>query len=142
AETGHLVFGTLHTSTAPSTVDRIIDQFAADRQAQIRTMLSESLKGVIAQVLCKKIGGGRVAAYEILIGTPASGDLIREGKTFQIPGIMQTSRNVGMCTMNDSLMDLAKRGIIEPREAYTKSVNKSEMRTLMQQAQMEIPTFS
>ncbi len=142
AETGHLVFGTLHTSTAPSTVDRIIDQFSADRQAQIRTMLSESLKGVIAQVLCKKIGGGRAAAYEILIGTPAIANLIREGKTFQIPGIMQTARNVGMCTMNDSLMDFAKKGIIEPKEAYMKSVNKSEMKTLMAQAGMEIPTFS
>ncbi len=140
AETGHLVFGTLHTSTAPTTVDRIIDQFASDRQAQIRTMLSESLKGVIAQVLCRKVGGGRIAAYEILIGTPAIANLIREGKTFQIPGIMQTARNVGMCTMNDSLMDFAKRGLIEPREAYLKAVNKSEMRTLMTQAGMEIPT--
>ena len=140
AETGHLVFGTLHTSTAPSTVDRVIDQFSADRQAQIRTMLSESLKGVIAQVLCKKIGGGRAAAYEILIGTPAIANLIREGKTFQIPGIMQTSRNVGMCTMNDSLMDFAKKGIIEPRECYMKAVNKSEMKTMMVQAGMEIPS--
>src|SRR5205823_1383388 len=85
AETGHLVFGTLHTTTAASTVDRIIDQFAADRQAQIRVMLSESLKGVISQTLCKKLGGGRVAAREILLTTPAISNLIREGKTFQIP---------------------------------------------------------
>jgi twitching motility protein PilT len=131
AETGHLVFGTLHTTTAPSTVDRIIDQFSPERQAQIRTMLSESLKGVIAQVLCKKIGGGRVAAYEILIGTPAVANLIREGKTFQLPGIMQTSRNVGMQTMNDSLLDLCKKGLVDPKEAYMKAVNKSEMRGLL-----------
>src|SRR5436309_489769 len=84
AETGHLVFGTLHTTTAPSTVDRIIDQFPADRQSQIRVMLSESLKGVVAQILCKKIGGGRVAVREILITIPAIANLIREGKTFQI----------------------------------------------------------
>lgn len=84
AETGHLVFGTLHTSTAPSTVDRIIDQFAADRQAQIRVMLAESLKGVIAQTLCKKIGGGRVATLEVLMCDHAIANLIREGKTIQI----------------------------------------------------------
>jgi twitching motility protein PilT len=139
AETGHLVFGTLHTTTAPSTVDRIIDQFSADRQAQIRTMLSESLKGVIAQVLCKKIGGGRVAAYEVLIGTPAVANLIREGKTFQLPGIMQTSRNVGMQTMNDSLLDLCKRGLVDPKEAYMKAVNKSEMRNLLTQNGFTLP---
>ena len=85
AETGHLVFGTLHTTTAASTVDRIIDQFPADRQAQIRIMLSESLRGVIAQTLCRKIGGGRVAALEVLIANGAVSNLIREGKTFQIP---------------------------------------------------------
>jgi len=139
AETGHLVFGTLHTTTAPSTVDRIIDQFPADRQAQIRTMLSESLKGVIAQVLCKKIGGGRVAAYEVLIGTPAVANLIREGKTFQLPGIMQTSRNVGMQTMNDSLLELCKRGLVDPKEAYMKAVNKGEMRGLLTSNGFTIP---
>ena len=92
AETGHLVFGTLHTTTAASTVDRIIDQFPADRQAQIRVMLSESLKGVIAQTLCRKIGGGRVAALEVLIATSAISNLIREGKTFQIPSMMQVGK--------------------------------------------------
>src|SRR5207249_5169723 len=91
AETGHLVFGTLHTNTAPSTVDRIIDQFAADRQSQIRTMLSESLKGVISQTLCKKKGGSRVAALEILYVNSAISNLIREAKTFQIPSLMQTN---------------------------------------------------
>ena len=103
AETGHLVFGTLHTTTAASTVDRIIDQFPADRQSQVRVMLSESLRGVIAQTLCKKIGGGRVAAREILLSIPAVSNLIREGKTFQIPSIMQTNRKVGMVTLNDAL---------------------------------------
>src|SRR4029434_5501578 len=112
AETGHLVFGTLHTNTAPSTVDRMIDQFPPDRQAQIRTMLSESLNGVITQVLCKKKGGGRVAAYEVLILTPAIRNLIREGKTFQIQSLMQTGKGAGMVCLNDSLLDLVQRGLI------------------------------
>jgi twitching motility protein PilT len=132
AETGHLVFGTLHTTTAPSTVDRIIDQFPGDRQEQIRQMLSESLRGVIAQTLCRRIGGGRVAAYEILIGTPAVSNLIRERKTFQLFSVMQTSKNAGMNTMNDSLHDLVKRGVVEPREAYLKSVGKAELRAMLQ----------
>jgi len=125
AETGHLVFGTLHTTTAASTVDRMIDQFPADRQAQIRVMLSESLKGVISQTLCKKIGGGRVAAREILLTTPAISNLIREGKTFQIPSIIQTSRKLGMNTLNDALVELVEKKQIEPDEAYMKSVEKS-----------------
>jgi len=124
AETGHLVFGTLHTTTAASTIDRLIDQFPADRQEQVRTMLSESLKGVISQVLCKKIGGGRVAAREILLVTPAVSNLIREGKTFQIPSIMQTSKRLGMITMNDTLLDLVEKKLVEPKEAYMKSVDK------------------
>jgi twitching motility protein PilT len=125
AETGHLVFGTLHTTTAVSTVDRVIDQFPTDRQAQIRVMLSESLKGVVAQGLCKKIGGGRVAAHEILLGTTAVASLIRDGKTFQIPSIMQTSKNIGMVTMNDSLFALVQKKLVEPKEAYIKAVDKS-----------------
>jgi len=125
AETGHLVFGTLHTTTAASTVDRIIDQFPADRQAQVRVMLSESLKGVISQTLCKKIGGGRVAAREILLTTPAISNLIREGKTFQIPSIIQTSKKLGMLTLNDALLELVEKKLIEPDEAYMKSVEKS-----------------
>ncbi|MBL8997616.1 MAG: type IV pilus twitching motility protein PilT [Gemmatimonadetes bacterium] len=124
AETGHLVFGTLHTTTAASTIDRLIDQFPADRQEQVRTMLSESLKGVISQVLCKKIGGGRVAAWEILLVTPAISNLIREGKTFQITSIMQTSKRLGMVTMNDALLDLVEQRLVEPKEAYMKSVDK------------------
>ena len=125
AETGHLVFGTLHTTTAASTVDRIIDQFPADRQSQIRVMLSESLKGVISQTLCKKIGGGRVAAREILLTTPAISNLIREAKTFQIPSIIQTSKKLGMLTLNDALIELVEKKLVEPDEAYMKAVEKT-----------------
>jgi twitching motility protein PilT len=125
AETGHLVFGTLHTTTAASTIDRIIDQFPADRQSQVRVMLSESLRGVIAQTLCKKIGGGRVAAREVLLSIPAVSNLIREGKTFQIPSIMQTNRKVGMITLNDALIELVDGKQVEPREAYMKAVDKA-----------------
>ena len=132
AETGHLVFGTLHTNTAPSTVDRIIDQFPADRQEQIRMMLSESLKGVITQTLCKKIGGGRVAAMEILIATNSVANLIREGKTFQIPSIMQTGKGVGMQTLNDALFDLVKKKLVEPQEAYTKAIHKGELKQMLE----------
>ena len=131
AETGHLVFGTLHTNTAPSAVDRIIDQFSADRQAQVRAMVSESLRGVIAQVLCKKKGGGRVAAQEVLLVNPAVSNLIREGKTFQIPSIMQTGKGVGMVCLNDALLDLVQRGLVEPAEAYAKSVARTEFKALL-----------
>jgi len=134
AETGHLVFGTLHTNTAPSTVDRIIDQFPADRQGQIRMMLSESLKGVISQTLCKKVGGGRVAAQEVLLCTNSVSNLIREGKTFQIPSIMQTGRGQGMITLNDALFDLVKRKIVEPKDAYIKAVAKNEFKTMLERA--------
>ncbi|MBA3670918.1 MAG: type IV pilus twitching motility protein PilT [Gemmatimonadaceae bacterium] len=125
AETGHLVFGTLHTTTAASTIDRIIDQFSADRQAQIRVMLAESLKGVISQTLCRKIGGGRVAAREILLSVPAVTNLIREGKTFQIPTVMQTSKKLGMVTLNDALLELVDGGLIEPAEGFQKSPDKT-----------------
>jgi twitching motility protein PilT len=134
AETGHLVFGTLHTNTAPSTVDRIIDQFPADRQAQIRMMLSESLKGVISQTLCKRIGGGRAAAHEILLVTSGVANLIREGKTFQIPSIMQTGRAHGMTTLNDSLLELVKRKVVEPREAWAKAVAKADLKAQLERA--------
>ncbi|MEQ1757259.1 MAG: type IV pilus twitching motility protein PilT [Vicinamibacterales bacterium] len=138
AETGHLVFGTLHTTTAASTVDRIIDQFSSDRQAQIRVMLSESLKGVIAQTLCRKIGGGRVAAHEVLIATTAVSNLIREGKTFQIPSIMQVGKANGMVTLNDSLMDLVSKKIVEPMEAYSKAVDKTGFETLLKRAGIDV----
>jgi len=140
AETGHLVFGTLHTTTAPSTVDRVIDQFPADRQEQIRTMLAASLKGVISQTLCKKIGGGRVAAYEILICNSAVANLIREKKTFQIYSIIQTSKQQGMTTLNDSLLTLVKNKVIDFREAYTVAVNKSEFEGQMTREGMKAGT--
>jgi twitching motility protein PilT len=131
AETGHLVFGTLHTTTAASTVDRIIDQFPTDRQQQIRVMLSESLKGVIAQTLLPKKGGGRVAALEVLIVTPAISNLIREGKTFQIPSSMQTGKQHGMVMLNDALFDLVQKGLVEPRDAYIKAVDKANFETML-----------
>ncbi len=131
AETGHLVFGTLHTTTAASTVDRIIDQFPADRQQQIRVMLSESLKGVIAQTLLPKKGGGRIAALEVLIVTPAISNLIREGKTFQIGSSMQTGKQHGMVMLNDSLFDLVQKGVVEPRDAYIKAVDKANFETML-----------
>jgi twitching motility protein PilT len=134
AETGHLVFGTLHTNTAPSTVDRIIDQFPADRQSQIRMMLSESLRGVISQTLCKRIGGGRVPAMEILLCSSGVANLIREGKTFQIPSVMQTARGQGMVMLNDSLLDLVKRKLVEPREAWSKAVAKAELKQMLERA--------
>ena len=138
AETGHLVFGTLHTTTAASTVDRIIDQFPADRQQQIRVMLSESLKGVIAQTLLPKKGGGRVAALEILIVTPAISNLIREGKTFQIPSAMQTGKNNGMVMLNDALFELVKKGLVEPRDAYIKAVDKTGFEMMLTRAGMKL----
>jgi twitching motility protein PilT len=114
AETGTWCSARLHTTTAAGTVDRMIDQFQADRQAQIRVMLSESLKGVVSQTLCKKIGGGRVVAREILLSVPAVSNLIREGKTFQLGGVMQTSRRLGMVTLNDALIDLVDACQVEP----------------------------
>ncbi len=131
AETGHLVFGTLHTTTAASTVDRIIDQFPADRQQQIRVMLSESLKGVIAQTLLPKIGGGRVAALEILIVTPAISNLIREGKTFQIPSAMQTGKQHGMVMLNEALFAHVEAGRVTPMDAYVKAVDKGSFETML-----------
>jgi twitching motility protein PilT len=138
AETGHLVFGTLHTTTAAGTVDRIIDQFPADRQEQIRVMLAESLKGVISQVLCKKIGGGRVAAREILLSMPSITNLIREGKTFQIPSVIQTSRKIGMCTLNDALMVYVEAGQVEPKEAYMKCIDKTGLVMQMKKANIDV----
>ena len=131
AETGHLVFGTLHTTTAASTVDRIIDQFPTDRQAQIRVMLSESLKGVISQTLCKKLGGGRAAALEVLIVTPAISNLIREAKTFQIQSMMQVGKAVGMVTLNEALMELVTKKLVAPEEAYAKAVDKPTFETTL-----------
>jgi len=127
AETGHLVFGTLHTTTAPATVDRLINQFPTDQQQQVRAGLAEGLKGVIAQTLCKKKGGGRVAALEVLMGSHALGANIREGKIHQIPMIIQTGRQQGMCSLNDSLLDYLAKDVIEPVEAYQKAVVKDDL---------------
>ena len=127
AETGHLVFGTLHTNTAPSTVDRIIDQFPSSRQPQIRAMLATSLKGVIAQTLLKKKTKGRVAALEILVSNFAIAANIREAKTHQIQSAMQVGVRQGMRLLNDSLLDLLKADMVEPLECYMKSVDKIDM---------------
>jgi twitching motility protein PilT len=137
AETGHLVFGTLHTSSAPSTIDRIVDQFPADRQSQIRVMLSESLKGVIAQMLCRRVAGGRVAAFEIMFGIPAISHLIREKKVFQIPSVMQTGLKIGMRLMNDSLLDLVKRGVVTPDEALSKTQDRAGLANALKEARIE-----
>ena len=137
AETGHLVFGTLHTTTAASTVDRVIDQFPTEQQAQIRIMLSESLKGVIAQNLCRKIGGGRIAALEVLLINSAISNLIREAKTFQIPSMMQVGRAQGMVALNDALMDLVTKKLVEPEEAFLKSVDKAGFEGLLKRANID-----
>ena len=139
AETGHLVFGTLHTSSAPATIDRIIDQYPPEQQAQIRVMLANSLKGVLAQMLCKKIGGGRAAAWEIMFGVPAISNLIREQKIFQIPSIMQTGRKLGMALMNDSLFRLVKDGQVAPEEAIAKANDKTGLITMFQAANIPVP---
>lgn len=124
AETGHLVFGTLHTTTAISTVDRLIDIFPSGQQAQIRTMLSAALKGVVAQNLIKKKGGGRIAALEVLVVNAAVSMLIREGKTAQVMSIMQTAKKEGMTLLNEELARFVKEDLVEPSEAYSKAVDK------------------
>ncbi len=127
AETGHLVFGTLHTTTSHGTVERLINQFPTDQQAQVRVGLAEGLKGVVSQTLCKKKGGGRVAALEILMGSHALSANIREGKIHQIPMLIQTGKNQGMCTLNDSLLSLLAADVIGPVEAYQKAVIKDDL---------------
>ena len=122
AETGHLVFGTLHTSSAPKTVDRIIDVFPAAQQEQIRTMFSESIQAIITQTLLKKRSGGRISALEILIGTPAVRNLIREAKIHQIPSAMQTGQKVGMQTMDMALVDLVRKNQVTPEDAQSKTL--------------------
>jgi twitching motility protein PilT len=120
AETGHLVFGTVHTSSAPKTVDRIIDVFPSTQQAQVRTMLSESLLGVCTQMLLPKVGGGRAAALELLIATPAVRNLIRESKTHQIPSAMQVGGKVGMQTMEAAVMDLIHKKLVTVEDARSR----------------------
>jgi twitching motility protein PilT len=141
AETGHLVFGTLHTSSAPSTIDRIIDQYPPEQQNQIRVMLSTSLKGVISQMLCKKIGGGRVAALEVMFAVPAIANLIRESKIFQIPSIMQTGKKLGMQLMNEALLKHVKDGNVTAEEALSKSYDRSTLTMLLQQNNIQVPAL-
>ena len=124
AETGHLVFGTLHTSSAAKTMDRIIDVFPAQEKEMVRAMLSESLRAVISQALMKRIGGGRVAAHEIMIGTPAIRNLIREGKVAQMYSAIQTGVKEGMQTLDQCLQELLSKGVITKEEARFKAQNK------------------
>lgn len=138
AETGHLVMGTLHTSTAASTVERIIQQFPEGKQAQIRQMLAGSLKGVVAQTLIKKATGkGRVAALEVLVGNHAISAQIREGKTHQITSSMQMGSKEGMILLNDALFKLVKEGTITSDDALLKAVDKQELKTKFQQAMIK-----
>ena len=127
AETGHLVFGTLHTSSAAKTIDRIIDVFPAAEKAMVRSMLSESLKAVISQTLLKKIGGGRVAAHEIMIGTPAIRNLIREDKVAQMYSAIQTGQNVGMQTLDQNLKNLLASGVVSKDEAMRKAAHPDQL---------------
>ena len=128
AETGHLVFGTLHTNSAAKTVDRIVDAFPANMKDMIRTQLASSLVAVISQVLCKKVGGGRIGSYEIMINTTSIGSLIRENKTFRISSDIQTGANLGMITMDTHLMSLVNRELVSPDEALEKAQDSNLMR--------------
>ena len=132
AETGHLVFGTLHTSSAGSTIDRIIDVFPADQQSQIRTQLAGSIQGVVCQTLCKTTdGAGRVAATEVMIATPAIRNLIREGKVMSIPSALQTGATHGMHTLNQSLAGLVQDGSISYEMAREKASDLAELNQLL-----------
>ncbi|MBN1829325.1 MAG: type IV pilus twitching motility protein PilT [Deltaproteobacteria bacterium] len=132
ATTGHLVFGTLHTSSAAQTVDRVIEVFPAHQQSHIRSILADGIRAVIAQVLFKRIDRpGRCVALEILIATPAVRNLIRENKTFQIPSMLQTGKKYGMQTLDDSILSLLQRGLISADEAYNKAQDKSKFRQML-----------
>jgi twitching motility protein PilT len=125
AETGHLVLGTLHTGNAPRTLDRVLDVFPSDQRDQIRIMVSESLRGIVSQQLIPRADGkGRIMALELLVNTPAVSNSIREGKTFMLPGIMQTGKAVGMVSMDDSLKNLYSQGLISREEAHSRSEDK------------------
>ncbi|HUX82009.1 MAG TPA: type IV pilus twitching motility protein PilT [Halothiobacillus sp.] len=126
AETGHLVFGTLHTSSAAKTIDRIVDVFPAAEKDMVRAMLSESLRAVISQTLLKKIGGGRIAAHEIMLGSPAIRNLIRENKIAQMYSAIQTGQTQGMQTLDQNLLQLVKRGLIAKDEARARAQNKAD----------------
>ena len=133
AETGHLVFGTLHTNSAAKTVDRIVDAFPANMKEMIRTQLASSLVAVISQVLCKKIGGGRIAGYEIMINTTSISAMIRENKTFRITSDIQTGGNLGMITMDAHLLSLVNRQLVTPDEALEKAQDQIAMREKLTQ---------
>lgn len=126
AETGHLVFGTLHTSSAAKTIDRIVDVFPATEKDMVRSMLSESLRAVISQTLCRKIGGGRIAAHEIMLGSPAIRNLIREDKVAQMYSSIQTSQNIGMQTLDQCLKEIQAKGLISKEEARRRAANKDD----------------
>lgn len=133
AETGHLVLGTLHTGNAPRTLDRVLDVFPTDQREQIRIMVSESLRGILSQQLVpKQDGTGRVLALELLVNTPAVANCIREGKTYMLPGVMQTGKNVGMITMDESLRKLYINGVISRDELLFRAEDKSQMREFLQ----------
>jgi len=140
AETGHLVFGTLHTSSAASTVDRIIDQFPAEEQSQIRVMLSETLKGVVAQSLLRTKDGQRVAAFEMLLVPTSVSNLIREGKTFQLPSQIQIGKSLGMMTMNESILNYVKSGRVDPAEGYLKASDKNGLLSAYESNGIPLPT--
>jgi twitching motility protein PilT len=133
AETGHLVFGTLHTNSAARTVDRIVDAFPANMKDMVRTQLASSLVAVISQVLCKKKGGGRIAGYEIMVNTTSIASLIRDNKTFRITSDIQTGANLGMITMDTHLMSLVNRELVSPDEAMEKAQDPIVMREKLQQ---------
>jgi twitching motility protein PilT len=138
AETGHLVFGTLHTNSAAKTVDRIVDAFPANMKDMIRTQLASSLVAVISQVLCKKVGGGRIAGYEIMINTTSIGSLIRENKTFRISSDIQTGANLGMITLDTHLMSLVNRELVSPDEALERAQDPNVMREKFVQLGMKL----
>ncbi len=126
AETGHLVFGTLHTTSAAKTIDRIIDVFPAGEKPMVRSMLSESLRAVVAQTLIKRVGGGRVAAHEIMVGIPAIRNLIREDKVAQMYSSIQTGQSVGMQTLDQCLIELVRKGMISKAQARSRAVKKAD----------------
>ncbi|HKK90856.1 MAG TPA: type IV pilus twitching motility protein PilT [Desulfobacteraceae bacterium] len=135
ASTGHLVFGTLHTSSAAKTLDRVIEVFPANQQAQIRSTLSDGIRAIVAQTLFKRIDKkGRCAAMEILVATPAVRNLVREAKTHQIPSMIQTGKQYGMQLLDDAIMQLYKKGWISPDEAYGKANNKATFRPFLKKA--------
>ncbi len=133
AETGHLVLGTLHTGNAPRTLDRVLDVFPTDQREQIRIMVSESLRGILSQQLVPRADGkGRVLALELLVNSPAVANCIREGKTFMLPGVMQTGKNIGMVTMDESLRQLYVKGLISREETMFRSDDKSQMKAFFE----------